>query len=107
MYPFTNGDYVRHVPNHTRAHDVDSVDAMPDLWTCASVLTNAVIHTDAAAAAKFGLPLVPLYGGTAQADVVKTSEPMRTTEPPPEHVGDDERSGDRLLIQEQTRERQR
>ena len=30
MYPFTNIDYVRHVPNYTRAHDVDTVDAMPD-----------------------------------------------------------------------------
>jgi len=26
VYPFTNSDYIRHVPNYTRAHDVDSVD---------------------------------------------------------------------------------
>ena len=26
MHPFINIDYVRHVPNYTRAHDVDSVD---------------------------------------------------------------------------------
>jgi hypothetical protein len=30
VYPFTNIDYVRHVPNYTRAHDVDTVDAIPD-----------------------------------------------------------------------------
>lgn len=26
MYPFHNVDYLRHVPNYTRAHDVDSLD---------------------------------------------------------------------------------
>lgn len=26
MHPFTNPDYIRHVPNYTRANDVDSID---------------------------------------------------------------------------------
>ena len=30
VYPFTNIEYVRHVPNYTRAYDVETVDAMPD-----------------------------------------------------------------------------